>query len=111
MTCGQGFRTLIKTLKADGFHCDDVYQGYNLTNSIYEMEARMKDGTLLIGDNDLMKAHILNTALYSDAESRRVKIVKISKYAHIDGVAATLCGLVVRDKYYDEIGVQLENED
>lgn len=104
-------QTLIKTLKADGFHCDDVYQGYNLTNSIYEMEARMKDGTLLVGDNDLMKAHILNTALYSDAESRRVKIVKISKYAHIDGVAATLCGLVVRDKYYDEIGVQLENED
>ena len=100
---------LIKTLKAQGFHTDDVFQGYNLTQCIYEMEAGMKDGTLLIGDNDLLKAHILNTALYSDAESRRVKIVKISKYAHIDAVAATLCALVVRGKYYDEIGEQLEN--
>ena len=77
---------------------------------IYEMEAGMKDSTLLIGDNDLLKAHILNTALYSDAESRRVKIVKIAKYSHIDGVAATLCGLAVRSKYYDEIGEQLENK-
>ena len=100
---------LVKTLKAQGFHTDDVYQGYNLTQCIYEMEAGMKDGTLLIGDNDLLKAHILNTALYSDAESRRVKIVKISKYAHIDGVASVLDALVVRGKYYDEIGEQLEN--
>lgn len=101
---------LVKTLKAEGFHCDDVYQGYNLTQMIYEMEAGMKDSTLLIGDNDLLKAHILNTALYSDAESRRVKIVKIAKYSHIDAVAATLCGLAVRSKYYDEIGEQLENK-
>ena len=71
--------------------------------------ASMKDGTLLIGNNDLLKAHILNTALYSDAESRRVKIVKISKYAHIDAVASVLDALAVRGKYYDEIGEQLEN--
>ena len=101
---------LVKTLKAQGFHTDDVYQGYNLTQCIFEMEAGMKDGTLLIGDNDLLKAHILNTALYSDAESRRVKIVKISKYAHIDGTASVLDGLVVRGKYYDEIGEMLENK-
>ena len=101
---------LVKTLKVQGFHTDDVYQGYNLTQCIYEMEAGMKDGTLLVGDNDLLKAHILNTALYSDAESRRVKIVKISKYSHIDGVASILDALVVRGKYYDEIGEQLENE-
>lgn len=100
---------LIKVLKSEGFHCDDVFQGYNLTQMIYEMEAGMKDGTLLIGNNDLLKAHILNTALYSDAESRRVKIVKISKYAHIDAVASVLDALAVRGKYYDEIGEQLEN--
>lgn len=100
---------LVKTLKSQGFHTDDVFQGYNLTQMIYEMEAGMKDGTLLIGNNDLLKAHILNTALYSDAESRRVKIVKISKYAHIDAVASVLDALAVRGKYYDEIGEQLEN--
>lgn len=100
---------LVKTLKSQGFHTDDVFQGYNLTQMIYEMEAGMKDGTLLIGNNDLLKAHILNTALYSDAESRRVKIVKISKYAHIDAVSSVLDALAVRGKYYDEIGEQLEN--
>lgn len=100
---------LVKTLKSQGFHTDDVFQGYNLTQMIYEMEAGMKDGTLLIGNNDLLKAHILNTAIYSDAESRRVKIVKISKYAHIDAVASVLDALAVRGKYYDEIGEQLEN--
>ena len=101
---------LIKSLKAQGYHTDDVFQGYNLTNMIYELEGGMQDGTINIGDNDLLKIHLLNTALYSDAESRRVKIVKISKYAHIDGVASILDALAVRSKYFDEIGEQLENE-
>lgn len=101
---------LIKSLKAQGYHTDDVFQGYNLTNMIYELEGGMQDGTIKIGDNDLLKIHLLNTALYSDAESRRVKIVKISKYAHIDGVASILDALAVRSKYYDEIGEQIENE-
>lgn len=100
---------LIKTLKAQGYHTDDVFQGYNLTNMIYELEAGLNDARFLIGDNDLLKIHLLNTALYSDAESRRVKIVKLSKYAHIDGVASILDALAVRSKYYDEIGEQLEN--
>ena len=102
---------LIKTLKAQGYHVDDVFQGYNLTNMIYELEAGLQDARFLIGDNDLLKIHLLNTALYSDAESRRVKIVKLSKYAHIDGVASILDALAVRSKYFDEIGEQLENED
>ena len=101
---------LIKSLKAEGYHTDDVFQGYNLTNMIYELEGGMQDGTICIGNNDLLKIHLLNTALYSDAESRRVKIVKISKYAHIDGVASILDALAVRSKYFDEIGEQLENE-
>lgn len=102
---------LIKTLKGQGYHTDDVFQGYNLTNMIYELEAGLNDGNFLIGDNDLLKIHFLNTALYSDAESRRVKIVKLSKYAHIDGVASILDALAVRSKYFDEIGEQIENEE
>lgn len=101
---------LIKSLKASGYHTDDVFQGYNLTNMIYELEAELNDGKAKIGDNDLLKIHLLNTALYSDSESRRIKIVKISKYAHIDGTASVLDGLAVRSKYWDEIGEQLEND-
>lgn len=102
---------LIKTLKGQGYHTDDVFQGYNLTNMIYELEAGLNDGNFLIGNNDLLKIHLLNTALYSDAESRRVKIVKLSKYAHIDGTASILDALAVRSKYFDEIGEQIENEE
>lgn len=102
---------LIKDLKSQGYHTDDVFQGYNLTNMIYEFEAGMNDRRMLIGNNDLLKIHLLNTALYSDAESRRVKIVKINKYAHIDGVASVLDALAVRSKYFDEIGEQIENEE
>lgn len=104
-------QTLVKTLKQNGFHTDDVYQGFNLTQMIFELEGRMRDGTLKIGNNDLLKVHFLNTALYSDTDSRRVKIVKIAKAAHIDGVASILDGLTVRDKYADEIGEQLENSE
>ena len=101
---------LVKALKAN-YHTDDVFQGYNLSNMIYELEAELNDGKAKIGDNDLLKIHLLNTALYSDAESRRVKIVKISRMAHIDGTASILDALAVRSKYYDEIGEMLENED
>ena len=102
---------LVKTLKAQGYHTDDVFQGFNLHQFINEVEAGLKDGTMQIGDNDLLKAHLLNTALHSDGESRRNKIVKLSKYAHIDSTASILCGLAVRGKYFDEIGEQLENGD
>lgn len=104
-------QTLVKALKQNGFHTDDVFQGYNLTQMIHELEGKMREGALKIGNNDLLKVHLLNTALYSDSDSRRVKIVKIAKAAHIDGVASILDALAVRDKYNDEIGEQLENNE
>lgn len=104
-------QTLVKALKQNGFHTDDVFQGYNLTQMIHELEGKMREGALKIGNNDLLKVHLLNTALYSDSDSRRVKIVKIAKAAHIDGVASILDALAVRDKYSDEIGEQLENNE
>lgn len=104
-------QTLVKALKQNGFHTDDVFQGYNLTQMIHELEGKMREGALKIGNNDLLKVHLLNTALYSDSDSRRVKIVKIAKTAHIDGVASILDALAVRDKYSDEIGEQLENNE
>lgn len=101
---------LVQEMKQYGFHMDDVFQGYNLTPVIREVEGQMKDGVFNIGDNDLMKVHLLNMALKSEAESGRSKLVKMSVNDHIDGGAALLDAMTVRQKYYAEIGEQLRNE-
>lgn len=101
---------LIQDLEKYGFHTDDVFQGYNMHPAIQQLEGMLGDGSIDIGDNDLMKMHLLDTALKSEGESRRTKIVKIDSRCHIDGTAALLCALIVREKYYDQIGEQLRNE-
>ena len=88
---------------------DDVFQGYNLTPVIQEVEGLMKDGVFNIGDNDLLKIHLLNTALKMDIDSQRCKPVKISAKDHIDGCAALLDAMTVRQKWFGEIGEQLKN--
>ena len=100
---------LIQQMKAYGFHMDDVYQGENLTPVIYEAEGLKRDGKLRIGDNNLLKAHLLNTALKVNSESRRVRIIKIEQRCHIDGCAALLDTLTVRQKWFEVIGEQLKN--
>ena len=93
-----------------GFHLDDVFQGYNLHPVIQEVEGYLKDGRLHIGDNDLMKIHFFNSALKVSTEKGRSKLVKIKPNAHIDGMAALLDAMTVRQKWYAEIGGQLENK-
>ena len=100
---------LIQQMKAYGFHMDDVYQGENLTPVIYEAEGLMRDGKLRIGDNNLLKAHLLNTALKVNSESRRVRIIKVEQRCHIDGCAALLDTLTVRQWWFEVIGEQLKN--
>ena len=100
---------LVQEMEQYGFHMDDVFQGYNLTPVIREMEGQMKDGIFDIGDNDLLKVHLLNMAIKSEAESGRSKLVKMNVSDHIDGGAALLDALTVRQKYYAEIGEQLKN--
>ena len=103
---------LVQDLKSYGFHTDDVFQGENLTPVIDETEGLIKDGRIRIGDNDLMKAHLLNSALKRSMERNRKKLVKIDVKSsiHIDGTAALLDAMTVRQKYADEIGEQLKNE-
>ena len=55
--------------------------------------------------------HMLNSAVKMSVERGRGKLVKLSPSLHIDGMAATLDAMTVRQKYYAEIGVQLKNED
>ena len=100
---------LVQDMTKYGFHMDDVFQGYNLTPVIRETEGLIKDGAVYIGDNDLLKVHLLDMALKTEAESGRCKPVKMSANAHIDGGAALLDAMTVRQKYYAEIGEQLRN--
>ena len=93
-----------------GFHMDDVFQGYNLHPVIEEVEGYLKDGKIHIGDNDLLKIHFYNSALKVSAEKGKSKLVKIKPTAHIDGMAALLDAMTVRQKWYAEIGEQLKNE-
>lgn len=101
---------LIQDLKAYGFNTDDVYQGYNLTGVIYEFEGLIKDGVIKYPRNDLLKIHLYDVALDFDSRNNRVKICKLNRDAHIDGVAAALDALTVRQKYYAEIGQRLINK-
>ena len=101
---------LVQDMKNYGFHMDDVFQGENLTPVIQETEGLIKDGKIRIGDNDLLKIHFLNSALKVNTETERCRLIKISKNSHIDGMAAFLCGMTVRQKWWQEIGARLVNE-
>jgi phage terminase large subunit-like protein len=101
---------LIQQLNAYGFKTDDVFQGDNLWGVLQEMEGLFKDGKVHIGDNDLLKIHLLNAAIKMNAERGRGKLVKLNATLHIDGVAALADAFCVRQKWYDEIGTRLENK-
>jgi phage terminase large subunit-like protein len=100
---------LIQDLSQYGFRTDSVFQGDNLWGVLQEMEGLMKDGKVHIGDNDLLKVHLLNAAIKMSIERGRGKLVKINPTAHIDGVAAMADAFCVRQKWYAEIGEQLRN--
>ena len=101
---------LIKDLEGAGFHTDDVYQGDNLWPVIQETEGVLKDSKMHIGDNDLLKVHLLNSAVKMSVERGRGKLVKLSPQDHIDGTAALLDAMTVRQKHYDSLGRRLANE-
>ena len=100
---------LVQDLKSYGFNCDDVFQGDNLWNVMQEAEGMMKDGSVCIGDNDLLKAHFLNSAVKMSTERGRGRLIKCAPNAHVDGMAALLDALAVRQKHYPEIGYRLKN--
>lgn len=100
---------LIKDLDSYGFVTDDVFQGENLYPVILECQGLLEDKKLHIGDNDLLKAHLLNTAIKMSVERGRGRMVKVSPMVHIDGAAALIDALCVRQKHYAEIGEQLKN--
>lgn len=101
---------LVQDLERYGFRCDDIYQGENLYGVIQETQGLLEDKKIHIGDNDLLKIHLLNSAIKMSTERGRGKLVKLSPNDHIDGTAALLDAMCVRQKWYAEIGEQLKNE-
>ena len=102
---------LVQDMKSYGFHMDDVYQGENLYGVMQETQGLLEDRRVHIGDNDLLKAHLLNSAIKMSTERGRGKLIKLAPSLHIDGTAALLDAMTVRQKYFSEIGAQLRNED
>lgn len=100
---------LVEEMKEAGFHMDDVYQGTNLTPVLNTFEGDLKDEMYLIGENNLLKSHLLNVAVQIQTDDSRMKPVKIEKRAHIDGAVSIFDALAVKMKYHKEIGRQLQN--
>ena len=100
---------LVQDMKTYGFHMDDVYQGDNLWGVIQETEGLLKDGKIKIGDNYLLKIHLLDTAIKMSLERGRGRIIKVNNNSHIDGVASLLDSMTVRQKWHNQIGEQLKN--
>ena len=93
------------------YQCEDVYQGDNLYPIMLELEGLIKDGRINIGDNNLLKMHLLNSAIKISEERGRGRLVKLNPKLHIDGTAALLCAMTMRNKYYLEYEPQFKNED
>lgn len=102
---------LIQQMEQYGFHCDDVFQGENLTPVIHEVDGLLRDKTLQLGKNNVLKAHFLNVGMKQNEETRKIRPVKIDPRTHIDGFVAVIDALTVRQKWYDSIGDQLKNEE
>ena len=101
---------LVQQMEQFGFHMDDVYQGENLTPVIHECDGLLRDKTLQLGTNNLLKAHFLNVGMKQNEETRKIRPVKIDPRCHIDGFVAVIDALTVRQKWYDQIGEQLRNK-
>ena len=106
---------LIQDLKSTGsrttgYQCDDVYQGENLYSTMQLVAGLAEDGKIHIGDNDLLKMHMLDSAIKMNNERGRGRLIKVNHARHIDGMAALLDAFAVRTKWAAEIGEQLKNE-
>ena len=102
---------LVQQMERYGFHMDDVYQGENLTPVIHECDGLLRDKTLQLGANNVLKAHFLNVGMKQNEETRKIRPVKIDPRCHIDGFVAVIDALTIRQKWYDQIGDQLKNEE
>lgn len=102
---------LVQDMEADGYQMESVSQGSNLTGVLIDMEGMIKDGRLRCADdNDLMKIHMLDSALKFEDGTNRRRLVKVTPKAHIDGMAALSDAICMRHNHYEALADQLSNE-
>lgn len=105
---------IVQSLKSYGFHVDSVTQGFNLSGILDNMEGLMRGGQLRSAqDNDLLKIHFLDAAVKMEnngtgAHTRKC-LAKLNHRSHVDGVAAILDALCMRQVHWDELGYRLQN--
>ena len=100
---------LIDEMSNKGYRTDDVTQGWNLMPLIKEFEGKLKDGTIHIGKNNLLKSHLLNVALKYESDNTKFKPVKMNNSSHIDGFVSAIDAMTVKSKYYNEIKFIIQN--
>lgn len=104
---------LVQEMEQYGFHMESVFQGFNLTGIENDLEGMLKNGQIQCADdNDLLKLHFKDAAQLIESGTSahaRKKLVKISKNAHVDGVAAILDALCMRANHWAEMGQRLQN--
>ena len=105
---------LIQKLEKKHFHTDTVTQGFNLSNVSDTFEGMLREGRIRdMDDNDLLKIHMADAAQQMESNTEqahpRKKLVKISKTAHVDGVAALLDAMAMRQFNWVKLGPRLEN--
>ena len=106
---------LIQKLQQKSFHTDTVTQGFNLSQVADTFEGLLREGRIRdMDDNDLLKIHLADSAQQQESTTAyahpRKKLVKISKYAHVDGTAALLDAMAMRQFKWAELGKRLMNE-
>ena len=73
-------------------------------------EGRIRD----MDDNDLLKIHMADSAQQMESNTEnahpRKKLVKISSGAHVDGMAAILDAMAMRQFNWNKLGSRLTNE-
>ena len=104
---------LIQQLEQASYHCESVFQGWNLGGIEDNFEGMLREGRIkCIDDNDLLKIHLMDAAQQIETGTSahpRKKLVKLSKNAHVDGVAAILDALCMRQNHWAEMGKRLMN--
>ena len=106
---------MVQKLQGRSFHLDSVTQGFNLSTVEDTVEGMLREGRIRdMDDNDLLKIHFADSAQQMESNTEyahpRKKLVKISKNAHVDGMAALLDAMAMRQFRWAELGKRLTNK-
>ena len=103
----------VQLMEKASFHMESVFQGWNLTGIEDTFEGMLREGRIRdMDDNDLLKIHMMDAAQQIETGTSahpRKKLVKLSKNAHVDGVAAILDAMCMRANHWAEMGKRLMN--